>query len=97
MAVEKEYIESNPADITARRRGNGNNEAEPGILTVEQARRLLKKVSEDAPETVPCIALGLRTDGEPFSTSQTTPFHGIQVALRTEFWRNGRETTVGTW
>ena len=59
MAVEKEYIESNPADITARRRGNGNNEAEPGILTVEQARKLLNKASEDAPEALPGIALGL--------------------------------------
>lgn len=58
MAIEREYIDKNPADYSVRRRGRAN-EKQPGILTVDQARRLLNKAAETAPEVIPGLVLSL--------------------------------------
>lgn len=56
-AVERELIEQNPADFDDEK--NLDNETEPGILTVDQARSLLDKAAKHAPEAVPGLALSL--------------------------------------
>lgn len=58
MAVERQFIESNPANIPARRRKR-TSEAQPGILTVDQARKILTQALQEAPDAVPGLALSL--------------------------------------